>query len=256
MGLKTYSSFFYGHTITEDNQFIDFSENGIQELGGQIDIGAYSLSEFVEKVAAAMNEIGTQEYSVLVDRSTRKITISADANFDLYVTTGSRSQISAYELMGFITDRAGSNSYESDLPSGFVYDPQFLLQKYVDFEDSVSSAHSSVNESASGEVEVVSYGQIKRMKCEIVLATDITPQGAIKENANGVLNLRNFMNYLITKAPVEFIYDIDNPENYTRCILDKTPESKNGTSFQLYEMYARKLFGYFETKELIFRKLN
>ena len=256
MGLKTISAFTYGHTISEDNQFIDFSENLVQELGAQIDIGGYTLGDFINQIASAMNEIGSQEYSVTVDRTTRKITISSVADFDLYVTVGSRSSISAYQLMGFTTDRTGSNTYEGDISSGSIYTPQFILQKFVDFPDSVKSAHSSVNESASGVIETVSYGQINKMKCEIVLATDISGQGAIIENLNGVADLRSLMNYLITKAPIEFIPDIEFPEVLEKCLLDSTKEDSKGTGFQLYEMYARKLFGYFESKELIFRRLT
>jgi hypothetical protein len=157
--------------------------------------------------------------------------------------------------MGFTSDRSGSNSYEGDEASGDQYNPQFILQRYVDFEDNVKTAQASVNESASGVVEVVSYGQNKFMECNITLATDIVPQGAIIENANGVSDLRNFMNYAITKAPMEFVRDVDDENNFNSILLESTREDNKGTAFRLKELYARKLVGYFETGNLVFREL-
>ena len=78
MSIKTFSAFTYGHTVTEDNQFINFSENGVDELSAVIDVGAYTLADFANKVAQAMNEIGTLNYTCTVDRETLKLTISAD----------------------------------------------------------------------------------------------------------------------------------------------------------------------------------
>ena len=174
----------------------------------------------------------------------------------LLVTSGTQSSISAFALMGFTLDKTGSNSYESDNASGFFYEPQFLLQNFVDFQDNVKTAQASVNESASGLIEVVSFGKNEFMECNITLATDITPQSAIKENANGVSDLRDFLNYAINKHPIEFVYDLNNPDIYEPCLLEKTQSDTKGTGFKLYELYARKLVGYFETKTLTFRKIR
>lgn len=256
MGLKTYSSFIYGHNITESNYFIDFSEDGINEKVAEIQIGSYTLTGFVDAMLTAMNKVGDQEYTASLDRFTRKITIEASSNFDLYITTGTHSEISAFQLMGFTSDKSGSNSYTSDIASGFEYKPQFILQQYIDFEDNVKTSNSSVNESASGIVEVVSFGKVKFMECNITLATDIVPQTAIIENPNGVSDLRSFMNYLINKYKVEFIKDISDYNSYTSCILESTTDDSKGTAFKLYELYSRKLFGYYETRNLKFRSLE
>lgn len=254
MGLKTYSAFIYGHVIDENNNFIDFNDGS--DKYGQIEIGSYTLTEFVSAVLSAMNEIGSQEYTASLNRDTRKITISAPSNFDLQVTTGTHAEISAFNLMGFTSDKTGSNSYESDIASGSIYEPQFILQSYVDFEDNVKTSNSSVNQSASGKVEVVSWGKNKFMECNITLATDIIPQAIIKENANGVSDLRDFMNYAINKYKIEFVDNIDDKNVFTSCILESTPEDSKGTAFKLKELYARKLFGYFETGNIIFRSIE
>lgn len=258
MSINSYSAFTYGHTITEDNQWINFSENGIDELATQIDIGAYSLGDFAGKVASALNEVGTLNYTCTVDRESLKLTISADSNFWLYVTTGTNVSISAYSLMGYTTDRDSASVYEGDNVSGFVYEPQTPLQKFVDFGDNVKFNQSSVNESASGVVEVVSYGTTKIMECEIPLITDIAPQIYIKEDINGVSSARAFLLYAITKAPMEFIPDYstgNKANNITECLLEKTPEDSKGTAFKLKEQYAKKLVGYYSTGKLSFREL-
>lgn len=255
MSLKTYSGFIYGHDIIDTNSWIDFSENGITELSAEVRIGSYTLDDFVDAFLNAMNGTGALEYSATIDRATRKVTISSTANFDLYVTTGSHSGISAFSLLGFTSDKTGSNSYEGDIASGLFYEPQFKLQRFVTFEDNVEFAQTSVNTSASGLVEVVSFGENQFMECNIIYATDITGQGAIKDNPNGVADLRAFMNYLIRKKPIQFIPDLDTPTNYYDCLLEKTTSSSNGTGFQLYELYGRGLANYYETQTLTFRRL-
>ena len=256
MSLFTYSAFTYGHTVTDDNRWINFSENGIDELSAQIDIGAYTLGDFANKISQAMNEVGTLNYTCTINRETLKLTISADSNFWLYVTTGTNVSISAYSLMGFTTDRSNVNNQESDSVSGSVYYPQTPFQKFVDFQDNVKFNESTVNESASGIVEVVSFGEIQIAELEIPLITDITPQLYIKENASGVADARNFLRYAITKAPMEIIPDLKNmSNNISEVILESTPEDSKGTAFKLKEQYAKKLVGYFSTGLLKFRKL-
>ena len=255
MALTTYSGFIYGHTITDNNNWIDFSENGVDELSNQVDFGSYSFTNFVNKVLQAMNEIGSQEYQASIDRLTRKVTISAPSNFELYVTTGIHSEISVFNLLGFTSNKSGNNLYEADIASGSFFEPQFYLQNYVDFEDNVKTAQSKVNESASGRnVEVVSYGTNKFMQCNVTLQTNITPQKVIKQNAQGVDDLRSFMNYAITKAPLEFVRDIEQV-GFNTCLLESTPEDQKGTAFRLKELYSRKLVGYFETGTLTFREI-
>lgn len=255
MSLKAYSGFIYGHDITDINSWIDFSEDGITELSAEIRIGSYTLDQFVDAFLNAMNGAGALEYSATIDRATRKVTISSTSNFELRVTTGSHAGTSAFSLLGFTSNKTGSNSYESDVSSGLFYEPQFKLQRFVTFEDNVEFAQTSVNTSASGLVEVVSFGENQFMECNITYATDITGQGAIKNNANGVADLRAFMNYLIRKKPVQFVPDLDTPTQYYDCILEKTQSSSNGTGFQLYELYGRGLANYYETQTLTFRRL-
>lgn len=258
MAITTYSAFNYGHRITNDNLYINFSENGVDELTATVKVGSYSLANFINAVSTALNAVGSQLYTVSLDRTTNKITISSVVNFELWIDSGSQANISAYQLIGFTgADLVGANSYEGNTASGFQYRPQFLLQSYTDFEDEQKKASSSVNTSASGVVQVASYGDVKIMSCNITLASNIVPQFAITENATGVDDLRSFMVYATNKRNLEFIPDIENPNSgIIECILESTAEEKEGTGFKLKELYARNLTGYFETGTIQFRQID
>lgn len=256
MTVQTLSAWNFGHTITESNRSLNFNE-GSGELLAELSIGAYSLEDFATEVARVMTNTGTQDYTVTVDRVTRFITISATSNFDLLAATGSNVATSVWLLLGYsAVDLTATNSYEGDLPSGSQYSTQFILQRFVDFNDKQRAANSTVNESASGNVEVIKYGNIKLMECNITLATNIIPQEVIVENATGVDDLRTFLEYAITKAPLEFIPDIDTPTTFTKCLLESTQEDSKGTGFFLRELYSRGLTGYFETGTTRFREIN
>ena len=256
MAITTRSAFTYGHNITENNQYINFVEDGINELAATIEIGSYYLNQFPDAIASALNDIGDNIYEVTLDRTTRKITISADANFDLLVTTGSQVSISAFSLMGFTTNRSGADTYETDLETGFVYYPQAPLFEYISFDDIEEAVSAKVNESSSGEIEVVSYGTRNFMECNIKYATNIIGQQFIEDNASGVSDLRVFMQYITRKRPIEFIEDKTDFETYVPCLLESTPKSSDGVGFLLRELYAQKLANYYETGKIVFRKLN
>jgi len=257
MSITTISAWNFGHTIDESNQSLNFDE-GSGEILATLNVGSYTLEDFADEVVRAMNAVAVlQEYSSAVDRATRFITISAAANFDLLVSTGSNVTTSAWALMGFTgADRTGAITYESDAASGSQYSTQFLLQRFVDFQDQQKAANSTVNESASGAVEVIKYGNIKLMECNITLATNIIPQQVIIESATGVDDLRTFLEYAVNKRPLEFISDIDTPTIFTDCLLESTASDPKGTGFFLKELYSRGLIGYFETALLRFRQLS
>lgn len=260
MSLKTRSAFIYGHTITDINASINFVEDGVTELLASIEVGAYSLTTFLDAVAVALNEIGDNEYTVTVDRTTRLITISADANFDLLVTTGSQKDIAAWTLLGFTTDRSGSDTYVADLPSGSVYYPQGPLYDYIPSNNIQEAVQSVRNESSSGSaIEVISYGVRNYMECEIKYATDIVqPTGKqffLENNPNGVSDLRTFMAYLNTIAPVEFIPDKTDFTVFETFIIERTARSREGTAYELRELYSEGLADYFSSGKLVFRRI-
>jgi hypothetical protein len=255
MAIETRSAFIYGHTINDDNSYLNFTENGIDELTAIIEVGSYTLDQFKDAVAVALNDIGDNEYIVSVDRDTRKITISANANFDLLVTTGTNVSISAFPLIGFSSNKSLSSSYEADNQTGFEFRPQTPLGKYNSFEHNTSSVQSKVNESSAGDIEVVSYGTRNFMDFNIKYATNITGQLYIEDNLTGVEDLDAFMQYITQKRPIEFLPDRDNKNLFIPTLLESTSTSKDGTGYTLRELYAKKMANYFETGKLVFRKL-
>lgn len=250
MALNTFSLFTYGHVITNENQNINFDE-GAGELSAQIAIGDYTLGEFAIAVQTAMNTAAVLNvYDVTVNRTTRTLQITGDTvAFDLLITTGSQLGTSAFPLMGFTgADLTAAMTYEGNNASGSKFEPQFLLQDYVNPGDFVESVQSSVNESASGEVETVNFGKKEIVEFSIPFITDIAMDGkVIKNNATGVADARAFFLQVIDKVRFEFIPDIDTPATFFKVILESTPENREGTSFKLKERFRDNLPGIFET---------
>jgi hypothetical protein len=259
--IYTKSKFYYGHTVTADNRAISFSEDNVNELIAELKIGNYSLTSYAQEVRRAMNEVsGGNNYEVSLDRNTRILTISGDNPFTLLTQTASIILISAFRMMGFndLQDLTGFNSYSGQFGSGDVYAPQFFLQDYQDFRFNQKTASANVNQSASGLVEIVSYGNVKLMSCNIKYINTYTqPDNSIFENnPNAIDETLTFLEYLITKGRIEFIADRDDANEYTECILDSTSKEQNGTAFELRELYSQGLNGYFETGLLRFRKIE
>lgn len=258
--IYTYSKFYYGHKITQQTNIIPLRE-GSTEIDVELRIGTYSLTKYKEEIQRALRQFGTQEYVVTLDRDTRFLTISAPLDFDLLFQTGQLSGLSNPELLGFaVIDFTGENSYTSSFGSGKSYSPQFLLQNFRDFKDNLEGIQSTVNETASGIVETISFGNKRLMECEIKFITDNLvgsglTEGYIKNNPTGIEDANEFLREIIFKGDLEFIPDIDNPNEFTTCILEKTPESGQGTSYVLKEMLDIKLNDFYQTGKLTFREV-
>lgn len=257
MSLRTHSKFYFGFEVSAENDWIDFDE-GSGELSAQVAVGSYTLEQLAVAIADALNSEGTLEYTVTVDRATRKLTISAGANFELLVTAGTHSGTSVFGTAGFTTDRSGDDSYLADNAIGSVYTTQFILQNHVDQEDSQAATYGTVNKSASGKVEVVTFGLEKFIEFNLRYVNNYeqAADGPIRENLTGVENLRTFMRYLTTKAPLEFMPDEDDPDTFVSMFLESTPEDSMGLKYKLKEQYERNLPGYFDTGVLKFRVIE
>lgn len=255
--ITTQSAFIYGHTIDNSNFYFGIDE-GSGELLAELKSNAYTITDFAIELGRALNEISeiNNNYNVSLDRASRVITITADNNFSILTTSSSQVATSAYALAGFSgADKTGSNSYVADSSSGSIYNTQFKLQKYVAFEDQQGTQSSILNTPADGAfVEVVSYGRQQIMECEIKYATnyELDKYSFIRENINGVSDLRDFMLYAITKAPLEFIPNEDDLNIFDKCLLNSTPEDSKGTKFKLKE--DRQYKETYSTGLLKFRK--
>jgi hypothetical protein len=254
----TLSAFNYGHTVTASNASINFIEplQDNIELTANIEQRDYSLSEFVDAVALAMNNVGKLVYTASLDRNGNFITIESTEQFDLLVATGSQSSISAFSLMGFTGGDVSGLSITGDSASGKQYIPQYYLQDYVDFEDDERSNQAKVNVSSSGDIiEVVNFGVQNRMSCLIDFVKDGELGVHLNKTNTGLQELREFLKYIRTKAKIEFIPDKDNPLSnpVTKCIADKIGSSTDATGFVIRENFRTN---YFSSGNLVFLKVR
>ena len=258
MTIQTKSAFIFDFVIDSESTLLNFDE-GVIELTAELNPGSYSMTDMATEVARALNEIGTLEYIVTVDRDTRIFTIASTANFDLLSNTGSNVGLSGWTIFGFsiAADKTGLSTYDGDNAAGSLFTPQFHLQDYIPFENWQGFASSSVNESASGVTEIYSLGS--RLFAEFNIKYQNNGIGGSKGSSIdadpiGVDNLRAFMQFAITKGPIEFIPDKTNVASFETMILEKSPGSSKGTEFKLKELTSRNLAGWFETGKLKFRK--
>jgi len=255
--IKTMCQFYYGHTVNETNFWLDFQEGTDPALSAKVAIGEYTITDFCSAVARAMNLVGTFDYSVTVNRSTRIITILGTGSFKVLPVTGVNSSKSVLPLLGIVADTALATTAVGVSASGFSWRPQFLAQDFVDFEDQQDAVDGVSRESTSGKTESVRFGTVKTMDANFTYITDV-PQsnGLIENNPTAVSEARQFLEYATTKADLEFMPDRDSVSVFTKCLLDSSPGSKNGIGFKLQELYSRGLVGYFETGVLKFRKIT
>jgi len=258
MALGVFSAFYYGYKITSENNFINFDE-GLGELTALVPVGTYTLSGIASAIRDAMNAVGDEVYTVAVDRTTRRVTISGTATFDLLTNTGSQSGLSPFSLLGFDTtsDLTGATSYTSPLSSGKSYEPQFWLQDYTDPEVFYDRVDPAVNETASGEVEVISFGLVKFAEFSIKFITNLPQDGkVIKNNPTGVSDAVDFFLNITERGLFEFIPDISQPGNFYSVILDELGGNRNGVGFKLRELTGQNLPGYFEVNSIKLRVVS
>lgn len=256
--INTFSKFYFGLSITSTTKYIDFNE-GSGEITAILRVGHYTIEKLCDEIERQMEAVGTQGYTVTANRTTRIITISAASAFIILAGSGTNSANGAYSVIGFIlSDTDNSNSHQSTSAIGSTYTPQYKLQDYVSSDDMQDLRNESVMKSASGLVEVISFGTDAMFSFNIKFATNIKQPstGPITSNLTGVDNLRTFMQYVMNKYEVEFMPDKDTPATFYRVVLESSPQSSDGTGYKLMEQYANGLVGYFETGVLKFRVIE
>ena len=257
--MNTTSAWYFVPEVVAGIDTLNFSEGG-PELNASITRGAYTPTEYAAQIQIALNAAGALDYTVTFNRAERTLTVAASGTFELLVSSGSSGTDQAYATMGFSgADRTGAATYTGNLQTGNGYYTQFPLQSFVAFEDDQTANQESVNTSTDGTlVEVVSFGLVQRMRCNIKYVTDIEQPcgGVISNNSAGKSDLRTFLLFGIEKKPMEFMFDITTPSVFTKCILDSTPESGNGTGFRIKEQFSDRIGQYFSSGQLVFRKVT
>jgi hypothetical protein len=174
--VPNFSQVVYGYKVTAEpyNGFIDLDE-GSGEISVEVPVGSYTFNEFVVAIQQALSTQAILNYTVVGNRESRQITISADGDFDILSDSGSHAGSGIYSLIGFETasDYVGGDSYTGANSSGKVFSPQFKLQAFIGPDDWQEKAQAKVNVSASGSsVEVVNFGLARFMQFEIDYITN------------------------------------------------------------------------------------
>ena len=251
------AAFNYGHDITISNRFLNFFD-GSSEKTATLPTRSFTLGQMADIIAAAMNDVGEQEYTVTLDRNGRYFTISADSNFSLLIDSGTNKGQSAFALLGFtgIADLTGTNSYISNESSGSQYITQTPIANFLSFERTKKKLESVVRKTPTNIREAISYGTEKLMRLDMPLITDIESGGNyLRQTSNGVGEADDLMTYLIDQKAVEFLEDVNLVNEFTPCVLNKTSTSPNGTGFQMKKV--RNLGeGYFQITGLEFSEIE
>lgn len=255
MSLTTFSIFYFDYETNEDVKYLDFKEGTDPESTISISANQWSPEELADEIQDQMNSVGTYTYTVTFNRSTRTFTITGSSIFTLYVSGGSHSSTNIMSLIGFSgANRTGLTTYTGNLVTGSVYEPQFILQDHISSEDKKRSVDATIRKTANGELEVVKFGTESFVQVNIKYANSIHGDGKIiKYNPTGVDDLRAFMQYLITKGPVEFMADISDRNTFQILRLESTTDNKDGLGYELKELYDKGLPNYFESGKLLFR---
>ena len=259
MSVKFYSLFYFGHTVTEDNRYIDFKE-GVDTFVAVLPIGAFTLTKYLEVAAQAMNDVGAFTYTFSVNRSTRIVTLTSSSAFDLLGATGDNAGQSALPMLGIAqSDFLAVTSVVGTSASGSSYSPQYPLQDFIPTTNSKRALSATVAVSASGnKVSVQSFGEERFMKSNIKWVTNIA-QGSgskIRNDTSAVENLIAFLEYAITKAPIEFMQNESDTSTFERLVLWSTQSNSDGTGYELREYYDKDLADWFESGPLNFKKIE
>jgi len=259
MALDTFSAFNFGHVVTDANKFINFNE-GSGELSASIAIGDFTLGEYAVAVATAMNTVAVVNvYTVTVNRPGETLTIVGDTGaFDLLISSGSQVASGAFTLMGFTgADLTGLLTYTGER-SGTQFRPQTKLNDYTPKENFKDFIQPTVNESASGVLEVVSFGRREFIEFSLPFITDIVPQDGkvIKSSTTGVADTNEFLEAITEKTKFEFVPSVLSAGTFIKVVLEKTAENNDGTGYKLRERIADNLPGYFRSGLITLRVIT
>jgi|688.fasta_scaffold31783_10 hypothetical protein len=258
MALLTKSKFYFGVSVDPENNVLDIDE-GTGSFPVTLAVKAYAPSEIATALSSALNQAGTLNYSVTLNRTTRLLRITASGAFSIRRATGPNSASNIYSVLGFPggTDLTGLSQYEGTAGVGFEFEPQFYLLDYVPLEHNVKSVKASINETGSGAVEVIRFGTKRYMECSIDFISDQKFIGdeIWESNVNGVSDALNFMGFAIEKATMEFMPNRLDVANYTKLVLESTESDSQGVGFRLIEMLDYGA-GIYRTGRLVFREIS
>ena len=206
-----------------------------------------------------MDALGSLDFTISFNRTTRKFTISSTSDFSLLFSTGPNAAQSTASLLGYTaTDKTAASSYLAENVSGFEYSTQFYIQSYKDTSTNRKAIDGTVNKSASGVIEVIKFGNERFMEGEFLFITNIIQESIsiIRTNSTGREDFIQFIEWCTEKAPIEFIKNENDPSTFQTLVLESTPSDSKGLDYDLIEMYDRGLAQYYRSGVLKFRLIS
>lgn len=258
MALKTRSKFYYGIEIASPNLFLDFDE-GSGEIVTELVAKSYAPTEATSYLGSAMSSStgATLTYSWSFNRTNRKLTVSSTSPFDLLIASGTHSANAAWDSLGFTggVDLTGASSYTAPDAVGVEYLPQFYLLDYVAPDQRQEAIEATINETGSGIVEIVKFGNRTFVEFSIEYINNYCTDGLIIEiDPSAYESSVDFLKSITNKEIIEFMPDRDDASVFYKLQLDKTEESAQGIGYKLKEM--ADLDGYYRTGKLVFRVVS
>lgn len=252
--INTLSQFWYGWEVTDANKYIDFQyDTDLTPRLATLTLGKYSSRQLCDAISLAMNTVGTTNFFVTLNRTTKCFNILSSANFKLLCSTGpSTAGANAWGLLGFNTtaDKTGAMTYSADYGTNKEWRPQFLLQGVT-----TPGMHKGLRdpvyvESAAGIGELSHFGVIDYIEFEATFITDIIGQKVIQNDPQGVENVNAFLQWATLKANFEFMPDRSNPSTFYEMKLESTQTDAKGLGYKLIEQYDKGLPNYYRTGTL------
>ncbi len=255
MAIDSFSLFYFDFQVDSSNSSMDFDE-GFGEIQAQVSIDNYAPTDLALALKTALDVSGDLTYTVTFNRVQRTYTIESTATFDLLIATGSQVGVSIWDLIGFTggADLTGLSSYTGSSVAGKVYLPQFKLQDYIAPGFQKEKISPSINESANGVIEIVSFGDRQLIQFRFPWVTNTGADGRnILHDSLGIENTLTFLDYLITKGVLEFMPDLDDVDTFFKIRLEATSRNSDGTGYLLKERTSDNLRDMYDTGVLRFR---
>ena len=255
--ILTRSVFYFDTQVVIGSRAIDFNEGG-SELQATLNVGNYSATEYAAEIQRALRVVGTQLYTVTLNRTTRKLTIAAPLTFALLSNTGTRPTIAAWAVMGFSTasNKTGTNSYVGDTGTGKEYQTQYPIEKYISEDHSINLENATYNVTPIGLGQQVDFGDGRRVEMNIRLISNATGLSGnmtdFVESATGIVDFMTFIAFAMRKGKIEFMPDNATRSSFVKVILEKTAQDGDARRFALANM---KTPNFYESDDITFRKV-
>ena len=139
-----------------------------------------------------------------------------------------------------------------------MWRPQSIIEEYKPIRYNKEKISPSVNESASGVLNVLTFGDRSFMTGVFRYITD-KPQSnksPIDSNPTGRQDAVDFMEVAIKKHVMEFMENRDDVNTFNKVLLERTSQNSKGVGYELEKDFDEYIIGYYTLGELSFREVT